>query len=179
MPDYSTNLLTVTGDSDALEVFIDRAKGAKHEYRDNRTDDESVIEPLSFHALDPVPEALLKLNYNEGGYDWELKHWGVKWGTDEVEVQIVNPNEIQYLFTTPNGVPVRFIRKVSTDFPDLRFQLIWIMPGVDSYGGGVWKSGKILEEWERETTDDQTQRVEMAWEGEISMFDVMRNLDDE
>jgi hypothetical protein len=136
------------------------------------------VSPLSFHALCPVPEDFRRFPYDDrqaaklraivgdstgyGGYNWEARNWGVKWGASDVNLTVDRgiPDEhnslVTYEFSTPWGPPSILLDKVSKDFPDLNFELIYREEGMGFEGHMEWKSGKMTveESWEIEEGED-------------------------
>ena len=130
---------------------------------------------LSFHSLYPVPNEVMSLPYDssqrikiltklgmptEGlaGYEWENTHWGVKWGARGVDAHEDSSGEcIHYIFDTPWGPPMEFMRKVIRDFPELSFTLHYEEPGMAFAGEVIWENGECVSEdsWEMECDEDE------------------------
>ena len=180
MANWSTNLLILSGQIEEVDRFVERARGEPHRYRmDEDRTEQGPIEALCFHSLYPVPEAVLESSFQEVGCHWEVENWGVKWGCNGSQLEVISPCEVQYLFSTPWSAPTPFFEKVAADFPELRFEIKWIGYGTNSAGAAIWETGKLVEQWEREATRDEEEQVEMAWEGHPPMSLVVRNLDKE
>ena len=125
-------------------------------------------EVLSFHKLYPIPDHVLRLPYDcnqarkvggvlgieveGGGYHWEAKLWGVKWGAVNPYLEDDGEDYLFYNFDTPWGPPISFLEKVSADWPNLKFELEWETEG-DSVrgffdcqnGAGEYNEEKIFE----------------------------------
>ena len=43
-----------------------------------------IVRPLSFHSFYPVPPYLQGKAYSREAREWEMKHWGCKWGARNV-----------------------------------------------------------------------------------------------
>lgn len=119
---------------------------------------------LSFHALYPVPEEVRRLPYDTarakkaaetlglpisdftmGGYSWENKYWGCKWGATDVGVELGRQGEARYEFSTPWSEPHAFFNKVAEDWPTLTFHLDYTEPGGGFAGFAKWELGDCSE----------------------------------
>ena len=130
---------------------------------------------LSFHRLYPVPNEVMSLPYDAGsrkkiltrlgmdtsgtsGYNWEVNHWGVKWGARDVHAHEDDSGEyIRYDFDTAWGPPMDFMTKIAEDFPELGFSLSYEEPGMAFAGEVIWENGECVSEdsWEIEHDDDE------------------------
>lgn len=109
---------------------------------------------LSFHQLFPVPDEILEGRYDPDGYQWEVQNWGVKWGCSNA--QLSSDGGLKYRFNTPWGPPLKFLEKVSADFPELEFTCRWAEPGMMAAGKSVFKSGEeTREEWPMGEDDEE------------------------
>jgi hypothetical protein len=182
MADYLYSLLMITGEAEAVDDFIERAMGEIHQYqrRDEALGyDPEMLHDLCFHALYPVPEDILASPFDPVGYEWETEHWGVKWGTNDSQLEIISPTEILYTFTTPWGFPIPFFDKVAADFPHLRFERKSIDPANSWVAGSTWQWGKMTESWERGSSEEEYEQLEMAWKGDLPLARVLGNLDEQ
>lgn len=107
---------------------------------------------LSFHRLYPIPDKVIAIGYDPkgGGYDWQTKHWGVKWGASYAKREEGRFPDgklaLSYVFDTPWEPPIAWLEKVSADYPLLRFELNFryeINNWVDEF---VFQNGKQIEE---------------------------------
>ena len=106
LPNWNANNLKIYGEEKELRRFRLAAKGRPQVYAESRKEKdfkEPAVEDLCFNRIVPIPKALLKKSYGEGGgHDWEVKNWGVKWGASSP--QLVQDEEFGYLdysFDTP------------------------------------------------------------------------------
>jgi len=129
------------------------------------------IVDLSFHALYPVPEDFRCFPYDDtrakelgelvgqtrphGGYQWESKHWGVKWGGCDTSLDTSEDNLLQYSFSTPWGPPLAFFEKVAADWPSLSFTVTFEEPGMGFRGEYVWEDGGLVFEYEEEYSEEE------------------------
>lgn len=58
-------------------------------------------------------------------YEWRIRHWGCKWDTFEVKILNHSHNLFKVEFSTANGTPNRWLQKVSKDYPELEFTIIY------------------------------------------------------
>jgi hypothetical protein len=110
--------LTIMGNKDNLQLFEGKARGSIQQY----VGDTDWQEVLSFHCLYPVPETLTATYYSEKSYDWEKKHWGCKHGAKHSKIEKKSDESLIYSFLV-SGVPMKWLMKVSRDYPDLIFYL--------------------------------------------------------
>jgi len=126
---------------------------------------------LSFHALYPVPEDFRCFPYDDtrarelgelvgevrpyGGYEWESKHWGCKWGGCDSELTSQGPDYLNYGFSTAWAPPIDFFDKVSQDWPNLTFSLEYEEPGMGFRGEAIWEEGSLVHEHTDEYNHDE------------------------
>lgn len=117
MPNWCTNVLLVRGPSDAVSAFVADAKGPENVPYAGKAEAEpdayAATTPLSFHALVPVPDAVLARPYQGStgggadllaafglagapvavedmhGYAAEVALWGCKWGASDARLYTV------------------------------------------------------------------------------------------
>ena len=162
MPDWCHNQLEVSGESNELRRFEEESRGKGPEYTSTHfavptSPRESA---LSFHTLDPVPDELIARPYGHGGneqadrvdgctcgFEWEAKHWGCKWGACEVWVakQPGDDKRILYVFDTPWGAPLSWLKVVSSNYPTLKFDLLWQMEDQTRPGKAYIQAGSVDE----------------------------------
>lgn len=189
MPNWCMNNLAVYGPEDDVAAFKAVAGGRTHCYKSWNSQGEWPVfdhirmlafydeapplgEPsdFSFHALDPVPQEVLKLPYDQksaskiveilnlddkdviSGYNWETTNWGVKWGCTEAELTHSESSCVLYSFQTAWGPPVEFFQTISKEWPTLCFELDWSEPGMAFEGKAVWVDGEMTENesWDME-----------------------------
>jgi len=156
------------------EFNIHGAKWPIHDEIRLRSIVESLPEPgnivaFSFHALFPVPDDYRRYPYDDssaqklgellgesrisGGYNWESKNWGVKWGGCDTELVHKEDNFLQYEFNTAWGPPIDFLHKISDDWSNLSFKLSYEEPGMGFAGEAGWDDGCLVYEEEHEVEE--------------------------
>jgi hypothetical protein len=65
-------------------ALMSRYKG-KSGYADDK------YELLCFNALIPVPNKVLMKGFDPQGYNWEMEHWGCKWGACDIKRRVLPP----------------------------------------------------------------------------------------
>ena len=141
MPNWCNNELRVSGPTEDLARFKPQAVG--HNPWEKPPQDEEPSK-LNFHSLVPVPEAILKSDYANTGYDWEVKNWGCRWGACDVEVVDEDDSYILYHFDTAWAPAVAFIQNVCKQWPTLTFLLDYDEPGM-GFKGICKGQGEIFE----------------------------------
>lgn len=129
------------------------------------------VSDLSFHALFPVPEDIRRFPYDDGqankvremlglppsigGYTWESRYWGVKWGASDVDMHD-EEGYLEYSFSTPWGPPIDFLNKIAKDFPELGFRLTYEEHGMGFAGESEWDNGMATghSDWEIEYSEE-------------------------
>lgn len=135
MPNWCHNKLTVFGSEENVRHFFMAVRGESQQYAISEAELISTkgvvperdrkIHDLSFHALVPIPDEVMKKTYDPSGYHAETTLWGVKWGPVRSSVEEENYKddvaEVTYRFDTPWGVAHTFFAKASKMYPDLTF----------------------------------------------------------
>ena len=146
MADMGENELEISGDFAELRRFRDRAGAwlAPPSERDPYSGSNSTL--LSFHRLLPVPAAVAARDYGApgGGYEWQKKNWGVKWGASAVHLS-EEADCLIYSFGTPWSAPLAFLQSVSADYPALTFQLAFTQPISHGQEAFAFRNGKALD----------------------------------
>jgi hypothetical protein len=124
MPNWCENVLTVTGDEEALERFCSAAQDR---------------EVLSLQALVPVV-ALSPLHPNA----WRTASWGTKWDVLDPEVE-ASEGVAMYSFHSAWAPPLEAVRVVASRYPALRFELCWCEGGEDIAGMVRFTAGRLVE----------------------------------
>ena len=140
MPNWVSNTMIVTGDTDSLQAFREQAA---LEYVNPLSD--LGREHLSFwNFVKPDdPES-----YKDNWYDWNLKYWGCKWDASDVVVEHED-DRLSYHFETPWSHPLEFFQAVVSLFPELDFSIRFLEE--QGWGGeAIGHDGKlgIVKEWE-------------------------------
>ena len=195
MPNWCQNNLHIEGPPEDIARFIKSAEGPTQSYNDvselvgvwpvhddirmrarvTMTPEPGEVSVLSFHALYPVPDKVMRFPYDDntakkvgktlgesvlyGGYTWENNHWGCKWGSCDVDIDEQGDDYVQYSFNTPWGAPMGLFDKVAKDWPMLTFSLAFEEPGMGFAGDAEWEAGECshINEWsiEEEEEDEE------------------------
>lgn len=126
MPNYCDNIMTIVGDKESIDKFVNKANGLTQKYPPQFFDikeKEDKTSVLSFHQLVPIPDDILVKNYSDYGYYVELDLWGVKWGAFNESLQEHVDGKATYKFTTAWCIPHKFLERVSVLFPTLTFYI--------------------------------------------------------
>ena len=83
------------------------------------------------------------VEYGEAQYDWEIDHWGCKWGVCNSSIAEESPRWLRYDFQTPWAPPLAFIKQVSGDWPNLRLILDYEESGGRIRGIATANAGKL------------------------------------
>lgn len=156
MPNWCRNRLSVCGPPDDVARFVKAARGRSPLYDESRLPPswrekhEPPEEALCFHALVPVPAAIVAGPYTVngfrgGGYEWENAHWGCKWGSSESKLVGHTPGRATFTFRTPWGPGLAFHDTVAKEWPTLHFYLSY-GEEYPSRGRIVWRRKKRLKE---------------------------------
>ena len=160
MPNWCKNQFTIQGPQPDLEAFIVCAQG--YEPMGDVRGQES---KFCLDRFIPIPaeirmagsmshprtkedeakiERLTELYGAGNWYDWQIKNWGCKWGTNEV--QITNePGKAVFEYLTPDApFNSHFLTVMSGIFPTLRMDLIWSESGMGVKGIMAALGGSIL-----------------------------------
>ena len=138
MPNWAKNQLTITGPSDALDDFQQKAKGQVPLSADQTEDSD-----LCFHNFVPVDRET----------ESQVKAWGTKWEADGVNADRPNSTTLSYSFLTAWSPPEHFVRRVSADYPTLTFELWSADPAMDWHYYLSVKAGETISE--QQTTYDE------------------------
>jgi hypothetical protein len=146
MPSWCRNRVTVAAPSRAaLDRFLAAARGSWPRYAPGGAEIEQRrrVEasgkryrrparramPLSFHALVPIPDAVLAGPYDDRARDTESRLWGVKWGAYKIKMERRGAASAVFEFETPYGPALTFWRRVATAWPVLRVAGTWSTQG--------------------------------------------------
>ena len=128
MPNWCMNKLTVTGPEADVQRFKEMAVGQSPWLRPGERPEEPNV--LNFHSLVPIPDEVLAAGYADAGYDWEVAHWGCKWGARDACILDEWDGHIEYEFNTAWSPPIEFLEQVAKQFPSLLFLLDYDEPGM-------------------------------------------------
>jgi len=140
------NELQVTGDTNELRRFRDRADGRLAPTSERDPYNGSYPSLLSFHRLLPVPADVAARDYGApgGGYEWQKANWGVKWGASEPRLD-EEPDLLVYSFETAWSAPIPFLQTVSADYPALTFVLGFTQPISHGQENFAFRGGAAVE----------------------------------
>ncbi len=139
MPNWCSNKLTITGPKEDVQAFKERARGRPPWWKP-----EEEPEVLNFHSLVPIPEEVLKGDYDPAGYNWEMENWGCKWGAQDSTILDVRAGFIAYEFLSAWSPPEKFFQTVAVQWPTLEFVLDYEEPGM-AFKGLAKFQGEIHE----------------------------------
>jgi hypothetical protein len=133
MPNWCKNELFITGDSDAINDFIDKVT-LPIELQKERSDTYAILE-----SLYPSPEGVDVL-------DWQCTHWGAKWADQETFCVGALDNEALFVFDSPWSPPLEGIAFIASMFPTLKFSLCYDEPNMGFYGNTEFYSDGTFED---------------------------------
>ena len=136
MPNWCNNRLMIYGPEAEIKRFKETATG----YSPWSANEEQKRSVLNFDSLLPIPPEILAAGY-EAGYEWELKHWGCKWGAETPELVEGWEGHLEYAFATAWSPPVPLLAKLGPQWPSLTFVLDY-----DELGVGFKGIAKIRDE---------------------------------
>jgi hypothetical protein len=132
MPNWCENKLTVRGEPDRLDAFLDAIGTEK--------------QPLDFDRILPTPEELLSDNeVRRGGdsvqvpgwYEWRCEHWGTKWGAVDCKLNArCQFGECEFVFHTAWRPPVPLVDYLASANRELTFELSFAEPMM-GYAGAI------------------------------------------
>lgn len=208
MPNWVYSTVTVEGPAEDIARFISAAKGADHRYflstfevgkeaksnyweaftdiqiKSMIEDGMELTKPnetgFGFHALFPIPAAILAMPYDEhnlrrlrdinpavdafckaegitmSGYEWEYENWGCKWGDCSTEVREVSDTHVNIYFETAWAPCHPFWKKVSADYPTLTITMDYTEEGGHFEGEAVYTAGSAeINEWVPERNEEE------------------------
>jgi hypothetical protein len=163
MPNWSYNLLKLTGPNESLDKF----------YNENKNFTSDNEEHLDFYKSVPIPE-----NQTDNWYDWNCNNLGTKWNVrrsifdkekkfyynDIINTNLVLKNKLNintspfrniikefftyhvftYRFDTAWSPPCSWLEKITKKYTDILFSLEFEMEGYDDSGIFEYKNGKLI-----------------------------------
>ena len=134
--------------------------------------DSSGRNDFSFHSLYPVPPGVQVMPYDPNvfsdlinsnptvaafcqkhevdmcAYDWEVQHWGAKWGDCNTIINSLDEEYLSLTFETAWNAPHEFWKKVSADFPTLMITMSYTEEGGHFEGEALYEGGEArIEDW--------------------------------
>lgn len=142
MPNWCYNILSATGERDALDTFIETCRNKR---KDDNHDTEH--ETLSFDSFIPLPKG-------EWEYDWCVENWGTKWDACYPHLTDDGGKDIQYSFDTAWSPPAPVVYRIIKNFPSIEFYHYYEEPGMGFQGEIRGKNGEVTydlcEDWHPE-----------------------------
>jgi len=191
MPNWCHNTLTVEGNPEQLTEFKSKSfVKAKHsspeefdftfeglfptppelleetaptQYRGEDNDTEAI---KTFHAK--MKDLEYKYDYTNW-YDWRVNYWGCKWDASESYISSEDEAHISVEFDTAWSPPEMWVRYVSTLFPDLKFKLSYMEPGV-GFAGVFYKSSDMDEVIDGDIAFEDENGNEVKWDADIERY---------
>jgi len=120
MPNWCTNKLTIIGPGADVQAFTRKAVG--HSPWDEPGENPNA---LNFHSLIPVPDDILAADYGDAGYNWEITHWGCKWGAASSVIVEEWDGHVEYAFDTAWSPPIELLKTMGKQWPNLTFVLVY------------------------------------------------------
>ena len=138
MPNWCENILTIEGPAEEIAAF--KAKAAALIAEDVPAEAEAEV--IRIENFIPVPAEVEAADDGNGQEDWEIEHWGCKWGASNSALSGISDNCVHYYFQTPWAPPLAFLEQVSKDWPRLRLVLAYnesgsIFQGIAKATAGV------------------------------------------
>jgi hypothetical protein len=123
MPNWCSNNVTITGDTEEVRAFVDRIQ-------DNPGPDGlqllQTFVPMPSKYVGTV-EGSPRQAADDGltWWDWQIKNWGVKWGDTNLFIDDACDDYVILNFSTPWGPPVEGLLAISRLFPSLTIVDDW------------------------------------------------------
>lgn len=127
MPNWMYNTMDVSGRSDHLDLFEERAMQPYSRLVDKFTEGgikqvwETREEALSFwNFLKPEDEDWY--NTDSNWYEWNNENWGTKWEANDVDAMRHSETDLTYHFATAWSYPEPLMEAMVAQFPKLTFE---------------------------------------------------------
>ena len=139
MPNWCQNTLTVYGDKEKREEFIEQCN--VHDIVCGNPDKKGDLLDFGFNGIVCPPRSIIKAGYSIKGYDWCNANWGTKWQPNHYDTyENEEENKTVIDMWTAWAPPKPFVQQASEQFPDLEFKLGYFE------GGGSFAGLVTLEE---------------------------------
>ena len=127
MPNWSFNHLQIIGRQDEIDKCLNCVKTKESAF--------------DFNTVIPEPEN------NPDWYTWRCEHWGTKWNAqpasgDTIVAETI-PGGVAMWFDTAWSPPVPVLLELSKQFPELEFQIYFVIEGIGE-GLGRFRNGETL-----------------------------------
>jgi hypothetical protein len=101
-------------------------------------------------GVEVCPDHLLERNsrHPDWWYNWNVAHWGTKWGAGEPHIHRYKDTHISYDFDTAWAPPVPVIEALAEQFPTLSFEFAFCEGGMGFAGRAIYTGGTLLSEEE-------------------------------
>ena len=123
MPNWVHNELEIEGPEEMIKKLMTTVKSTQRPFDFNNI----IPYPEQYNHMDSykfvISVGYFKDSYNCGGYIWCLNNWDTKWNASDPEIQITSQTRILYTFQTAWSPPRKIIKKLSSMFPALCFNL--------------------------------------------------------
>ena len=144
-PNWIYNRLVVTGESDALGEFVERAEGDVDPGTGEPVPldfERHVANPSELVAAQGAGEAeSARTPASDDGW-WT---WNAMWPEREGEL---GDGSVVYLFASAWSPPREWLEQVSEAHPDLEFALEFVEEFCHAAGGHRWKAGEMVDTWD-------------------------------
>jgi hypothetical protein len=159
MPNWVTNGVVITGNAKDIALVKEQlARPTQRQHIDWKSNEittatsESlfqfwnIIAPTNLDEYHDKPNESQDLNNPNHWYAWNISNWGVKWDASDVYFaeESETPESLTYTFSTPWGVPVPALVRLSEQYPELEIENEW--EEEQGYGGTlVFSNGEVEE----------------------------------
>ena len=139
MPNWCYNTLLIEAEPQVIaKIKAQLSAPYEDKYQDLKSDTwttQTVQKDLSFWNIirpDNMDEYHTAKGWSEGKaygdtplnwYNWNIANWGVKWDASDPELVEEDETSLQYRFNTPWGVAEQALSTLSTQYPDVGFNL--------------------------------------------------------
>jgi len=165
MPNHCINEIIISGEKSSIEQFWNKIK----RFDENGENEKGKIS--IFRSFIPIPveiENTKAFNDSPNWYDWAIENWGSKWGDYNSDLDLSGCSIFGMFNSAWSSCNVG-IKKISSLFPDLCFEVDYHELGMMFIGRQVCKNGEDIEEWSREITKEDL--IELGYEDDEEEVD--------
>lgn len=114
------------------------------------------------HIFKLIQEKKIR-DYNDLDRNWHIQNWGITHDLTQDDFDIGKSNEwIQMMFKTKWGPPLAGLRKISTHFPKIEFDVRFADEMMEFCGQSIFKNGKeIVQKSYSPCTDDLLSELDL------------------
>ena len=105
MPNYADNVLEIKGPKKEIQKVKDKLR--------IKTVDGDNISPAFMNTFFPRPKT-----EDKNWYEWNIKHWGVKWDVD-AQIEVYEDEELRFYFQSAWSGPINFVGALAENFPNV------------------------------------------------------------